>query len=115
MLTAEEIAQIKADLEEKQKRKAEKAKQKEGDKGKGENKDGAKPKEDSSKGKSTNSPPKVTSPAPTPTPQPSSHEKYALHRDLFSLRTADHRRRRQAAQAKELAPRLPGVPRGAMK
>lgn len=39
------------------------------------------------------------------------HERYVLHRDIFALRTADHRRRRQAVQAKDLAPRLPGAPR----
>ena len=113
MLSAEEIAQVKADLEERQKRNAEKkAKEKEGgDKGKGEDKDGGKPEEDSGKDKKTNTPPKVTSPAPTSTPQPPSHEKYTLHRDVFALRTAEHRRRRQTAQAKELAPRLPGAPR----
>ena len=115
-LTVEEIAQVKADWEEKQKRKAEKEKEKkEGDKGKAEGKDGEKPKEDSSKGETTKvAPSKVTSPAPAPTPQQPSHEKYALHRDMFALRTAEHRRRRQAAQAKELAPRLPGAPRSAV-
>ena len=48
----------------------------------------------------------ATSPAP-PTP---THQRYTLHRDIFALRLAEHRRRRQAAQAKELAPRLPGAP-----
>ena len=110
-LTAEEIAQLKADWEEKQKRKAEKSKEKEGDKGKGEGKDGGSSKEDSSKDKTAKTPPVVTSPAPSPTPQQPSHEKYALHRDMFALRTAEHRRRRQTAQVKELAPRLPGAPR----
>jgi len=110
-LSAEEIARVKADLEERQKRKAEKAKEKDGDKGKGEDKGEGKPKGDSNKDKTA---PKVTSPASTPTPQQPSHEKYALHRDMFALRTAEHRRRRQTAQAKELAPRLPGAPRNAV-
>ena len=52
------------------------------------------------------SPPSNASPAPAmPT-----HQRYTLHRDIFALRLAEHRRRRQAAQAKELAPRLPGAP-----
>jgi len=111
-LSAEEIAQVKADWEEKQKRKAEKeAKEKGGDKGKGEGKEGGEPKEESSKDKTTKPPPKVASPTPTPTPQQPLHEKYTLHRDLFTSRTREHRRRRQTAQAKELAPRLPGAPR----
>ena len=110
-LSAEEIAQVKADWEEKQKRKAEKAKEKEVEKEKGDDKDGGKSKDESSKDKST---PKVTSPAPAPTPQQPSHEKYALHRDMFALRTAEHRRRKQTAQVKELAPRLPGAPRSAV-
>jgi len=107
-LTAEEIAQIKADWEEKQKSKAEKAKEKEPEKDKGDNKDGGKSKDESSKGKdkSGGTPPKVTLPTATPP-----HEKYALHRNMFALRTAEHRRRKQSAQAQELAPRLPGAPR----
>lgn len=105
---------MKADWEEKQKRKAEKAKEKEGEEGKGEDKDGGKPKDDASKDKATKTPPKVTSPAPAPAPQRPSHEKYALHRDMFALRTAEHRKRRQTAQVKELAPRLPGAPRSAV-
>ena len=107
-LSAEEIAQVKADWEEKQKRKAEKAKEKESEKGKVENKD------DSSKDKTTKTPPEVATPAPAPTPKQPSHEKYALHRDMFALRTGEHRRRRQTAQVKELAPRLPGAPRNAV-
>ena len=110
-LSAEEIARVKADWEEKQKRKAETAKEKETEKGKGDDKDGGKSKDESSKDKTTKTPPKVTSPAPAPTPQQPSHEKYALHRDMFALRTAEHRRRKQTAQVKELAPRLPGAPR----
>jgi len=103
-LSAEEIAQIKADLEEKQKRKAEKAKEKESEKGKDDDKDGSKPKDESNKDK-------TTLPAPASTSQQPSHEKYALHRDLFALRTAEHRRRKQTAQAKDLAPKLPAAPR----
>ncbi|KAF9647044.1 DUF1742-domain-containing protein [Thelephora ganbajun] len=113
-LSVEEIAQVKTDWEERRKRKTEKAKEKEGEKGKGDDKDGGKPKDDSSKDKTTKTPPKVTPPAPAPTPQQPSHEKYALHRDVFALRTAEHRRRKQTAQAKELAPRLPGAPRSAV-
>jgi len=40
--------------------------------------------------------------APTPT-----HEGDVLRRNISSLRVAEHWRRRQAAQAKTLAPRLP--------
>jgi len=98
---------VKADWEEKQKRKAEMAKEKETEKGKGDDKDGGKSKDESGKDKTTKTPPKVTSPAP----QKPSHEKYALHRDMFALRTAEHRKQKQTAQVKALAPRLPGAPR----
>ena len=108
VLSAEEITQVKADWEEKQKHKAEKTKEKETEKGKGDDKDSGKPKDESSKDKT---PPKATSPAPTPAAQQPSHEKYTLHRDIFALRTGEHRRRKQAAQAKSLAPRLPAAPR----
>ena len=100
---------MKADWEERQKRKAEMAKEKEKEKAKGDDKDGGKAKDESGKDKTT--PPKVTSPTPSPTPQKPSHEKYALHRDMFTLRTAEHRKRKQTAQVKALAPKLPGAPR----
>ena len=105
---------MKADWEEKQKRKAEAAKEKEVEKGKGDDKDGVKPEGEAGKDKTTNTPPKAASPAPAPAPQRPSHEKYALHRDMFSLRTTEHRKRKQTAQVKELAPRLPGAPRSAV-
>ncbi|VDC04113.1 unnamed protein product [Peniophora sp. CBMAI 1063] len=43
------------------------------------------------------------------------HEKYSLHRHIFSMRQDEHRRRRQAAEAKNLAPRLPGAPSGGIQ
>lgn len=107
MLSAAEIAELKADWEEKQKRKAEKAKEKEVEKGKDDKEGDGKSKDEPSKDKTVTTPPKATS----PTPQQPSHEKYALHRDMFALRTAEHRRRKQTAQAKTLAPRLPPAPR----
>jgi len=109
-LSAEEIAQVKGEWEEKQKRKAEK-KETEGKKG-DDSKDGEGSKDETSTDTPTKTPPNVTTPTtPTPTSQRPSHEKYALHRDMYALRTAEHRRRKQTTQAKELAPRLPGVPR----
>jgi len=104
---------VKADWEEKQKRKAELAKEKEAGKAKGDEKDGEKSKDESSKD-TTKTPPEVASPVPTSTPQKPSHEKYTLHRDMFALRTAEHRKRKQTAQARELAPKLPGAPRNAI-
>ncbi|KAJ7591368.1 AAA-ATPase Vps4-associated protein 1-domain-containing protein [Mycena floridula] len=80
-LSAEEIAKIKEEYEEKQRKKAEKEKEKEKA--------------------------KVVTPASPATP---SHEKFQLHRDFFAMRLQEHRKRRQTAQAKELAPRFPGVP-----
>lgn len=103
---------MKADWEERQKRKAEKAKE-EGDKGKGDEKDAEKSKDNTNTDK-TKTLPKATSPAPTPAPQQPSHEKYALHRGVFALRTAEHRKRKQVSQANALAPRLPGAPRNAV-
>lgn len=99
---------MKADWEERQKHKAENAKEKGTEKGKGDDKGDGKPKDENNKDKT---PPKATSPAPAPTPQRPSHEKYALHRGMFALRTAEHRKRKQTAQAKELAPKLPMAPR----
>ncbi|OCH95952.1 DUF1742-domain-containing protein [Obba rivulosa] len=113
-LAPEDIAKVKQEWEERQKRKQDKAKEKE--KGKDE-KDGADDKGGEGKEKDTTKSvaktpgslsPAQASPSPPATP---SHEKYTLHRDIFALRLAEHRKRRQVAQAKELAPRLPGTPK----
>ncbi|KAI0301844.1 VPS4-associated protein 1 [Multifurca ochricompacta] len=55
------------------------------------------------------SPPAVGSGAVTPT-----HKRYSLHRDFYAMRQAEYRRRRQAKQMQELAPRLPGAPHGSL-
>ncbi|KAI0722182.1 VPS4-associated protein 1 [Cerioporus squamosus] len=103
-LSPEEIAKVKAEWEERQKKKTEKAKEKEKDK-EGDDKDA----KDGEKKKSA-LPGSLTPPSATPAPATPTHQRYTLHRDIFALRLAEHRRRRQAAQAKELAPRLPGAP-----
>ncbi|KAF7331881.1 Proteasome endopeptidase complex [Mycena kentingensis (nom. inval.)] len=50
---------------------------------------------------------KLSSPPPygaaSPKPAGASHQKYVLHRDIFSLRVAEHGKRRQTAQAKDVA------------
>ena len=115
-LGSEEIAKVKAEWEERQARK--KAKEKE--KKKEQEKDEDKGKEDK-EGKSTESRKDAATldserkstlsspPATSATPQPT-HQRYSLHRDIFAMRLAEHRKRRQTAQAKELAPRLPHPP-----
>ncbi|KAG2158971.1 DUF1742-domain-containing protein [Suillus bovinus] len=107
-ISAEEIAKLREEWEEKQKRKKEKAdkdKDKDKDKTAGE---GEKKEDDGKSEKSSKVPgslPTSGSLSPKPT-----HEKYILHRDIFALRVSEHRRRRQTSQAKDLAPRLPGAP-----
>lgn len=101
----EEIRRVKEEWEEKQRLK-EKAKDEDKDK----DKDKAS-KEASSKSKST-------PPAPTPmpvvstTPKPT-HERYVLHRDIWAMRLAEHKKRRQTTAVKQVAPRLPIAPRTA--
>lgn len=96
----QEIRKIKEEWEEKQRRKE-------------------KPKE--AEKTETQGKPTVTStpppPAPIPVPVPEQttaakpvHDKYALHRDVWAMRLAEHRKRRQTAAAKEVAPRLPSAP-----
>ncbi|KAK0498325.1 VPS4-associated protein 1 [Armillaria luteobubalina] len=108
----DEIAKVKVEWEEKQKRKAEREKEKEKEKDK---EDAEKDKDnDKVKKEKKSTPPKSPnslSPPSTPKSSPA-HERYALHRDIFTMRQTEHRRRRQAAQAKDLAPRFPGAPRG---
>ncbi|KAM5534887.1 hypothetical protein V8D89_011442 [Ganoderma adspersum] len=111
-LSPEEIAKVKAEYEERQKKKrVEKTKEKEADKdGKEDQEVDAKGgKKSSTPASGTKSPPS-SSASPSPGPATPTHQRYMLHRDIFALRLAEHRRRRQAAQAKELAPRLPGAP-----
>ncbi|KAF8076081.1 VPS4-associated protein 1 [Lyophyllum atratum] len=112
-LTDEEIAKVKEEWEEKQRKKKEKEKEKEKESEKNKDKkdsDGTKEKE--SKREDSKSP-KIPSSSSTPkTPPTPLHERYALHRDFFAMRQAEHRKRRQTAQAKDLAPRLPGAPSG---
>ncbi|EIW82516.1 DUF1742-domain-containing protein [Coniophora puteana RWD-64-598 SS2] len=116
----EEIDRVKKEWEEKQKQKREreKEKEKEQDKGKDGEAKGDQDKDKDSKDKSANKSedkiPVSTTPAPIASPslpKKPTHEKYTLHRDIFALRVAEHRKRRQTAQAKNLAPRLPGAPR----
>lgn len=126
--TAEEIAAVKAEFEEKKKKKE--AQEKEKKLKEKSDEDSTKTDSAADKEKTTASmPPSVT---PSPAPAGPSHKKYALHRDYYAsksteesqsvqsssvaerflvVRQTEHRKRRQAAQAKILAPRLPGVPR----
>lgn len=112
---ADEIAKVKEEWEEKQKRKAEKEKaDKEKEKEKEKDKEKKDDKKDNEKEKEGSKSPKIPGSLSPPTPQTpaATHQRYTLHRDMFSMRLTEHRKRRQASQAKELAPRLPGAPRG---
>lgn len=114
-LSSDEIAKIKEEWDEQQRRKADrlKEKQKANDKDKeGDGKDSEK-----AKAADTKVPGALTSSSPSPGPSPTptaSHQRYSLHRDFFAMRLAVHRKRRQTAQAKEIAPRLPSAPRQPM-
>ncbi|KAI0034098.1 VPS4-associated protein 1 [Vararia minispora EC-137] len=111
-VSAEVIAKIKEEYEAAQKRKKEKGKgkEKEGDKD-GKEKDEAQDKNEGAKSPSS-SPGLATPPSSDMKTPP--HEKYALHRHMFSLRIDEHRRRRQTKEMQNLAPRLPGAPTGSI-
>jgi len=70
-----------------------------------------KDKEESEAKAAPKSPPPPATPPPPPT---STHNKYTLQRHLFAARQLEHRKRRQIKEAREVAPRLPGVPGGAL-
>ncbi|KAL4075742.1 hypothetical protein J3A83DRAFT_4186583 [Scleroderma citrinum] len=106
-VSAEEIAKIRQEWEEKQKKKKEKEKN-DKERGEGDKEQGKKAAEETPETEATATAP-VQPTLSIATPK-LTHERYVLHRDIFSLRVADHRRRRQTAQAKTLAPRLPGTP-----
>jgi hypothetical protein len=115
-LSPEEIEKVKEEWEEKQRKKKEKEKEdkkvKENEKNKKDSDGSDKKTEEESKKSKAKSP--VTSAPSSPPPSAPKHERYALHRDYFAMRLAEHRKRRQATQAKQLAPRLPGAPRDAL-
>jgi hypothetical protein len=111
----EEILKVKEEWEERQKQKAEKAKER--DAAKEKEKEGSKDEggeKDKKESKATEvKTPKISGTPTGSTPTPTStHKRFALHRDFFAMRLSEHRRRKRVTQAKELAPRLPGVPRG---
>lgn len=117
-LSTEEIAKVKQEWEERQKkRKQEKEKAKEDEKKEKEadEKESGKAATKDKEVEKPKSPGALTPPSTTSSPPPPTHERYTLHRDMFALRLAEHRRRRQIAQAKELAPRLPGAPRESLQ
>ncbi|PSR73482.1 hypothetical protein PHLCEN_2v10774 [Hermanssonia centrifuga] len=108
-LSPEEIAKVKEEWEERQKKKQEKAKEQ--DRGKKEGDAEAKTED---KDETKKSPPPSKSPASpsgSSTPNTPTHQRYTLHRDIFSMRLGEHRKRKQTAQARALAPLLPGAPR----
>jgi hypothetical protein len=110
--STEEIAKVKEEWEKKQREKREAKKASEKDKEKPGEKEG----KDESKGANVKTPGawSESTVSNTPTSTKPSHQRYTLHRDYFAMRQAAHRRRRQVSQAKELAPRLPGAPRGVL-
>lgn len=110
-LSPEEIAEVKKNWEEQQRRKKEKEAAKEKDKG---DKEEGKDSESKDANKKKKDILDTLLIAPTPSPPTAKHQRFTLHRDVFALRLAEHRKRRQAAQAKSLAPKLPSAPQGGL-
>jgi hypothetical protein len=112
-MSPEEIARIKVEWEAKEARKEKKEKDKEtaaadGDaSGESKKDDGGKDKAASlsSSAPGTPSSPSVTIPT---------FKQYSL-RNFYAMRQAEHRRRKEAKQTQELAPRLPGAPYGSLQ
>ncbi|KAI0317742.1 VPS4-associated protein 1 [Amylostereum chailletii] len=121
-VTAEAIAKVKEEWEASQKRKEKARADKEkasakASPDKDETEDGEGKADKKTETKSPSPPgsmPGALSPASPSTPSTPAHEKYALHRHMFAMRQDDHRKRRQVKQMQELAPRLPGAPRGTL-
>ncbi|EJD54078.1 DUF1742-domain-containing protein [Auricularia subglabra TFB-10046 SS5] len=109
-VSTDEILKIKQEWDERQKRKEEKEKEQKDDKDKANDKD---KKDDDDTKKNTKSPAPSLPASPPATAKPT-HEKYSLHRDIFAMRQSEHRKRRNAAQAKEVAPRIPSAPRSSI-
>ncbi|KAJ7781558.1 VPS4-associated protein 1 [Mycena metata] len=113
-LSQEDVGKVIAEWEDRQKRKKEKEKEKADKDAKDTEKDSKGKAKEKTEGEDSAASPKLPgslSPKPASTP---SHERFTLHRDMFAMRQGEHRKRRQTAQAKDLAPRLPGAPRGTL-
>ena len=121
-LSEEEIQKVKEEYEARQKKRKEKEegekKEKEKEKdgaAKDEKKDNIgnnekeKGAEDNKVSATVQSPPPSGGSSPPPTV---AHQRYTLHREIFAMRLDIHKKRRQTAQAKNIAPRLPSAPRG---
>lgn len=110
-LSDAEIKKIAEEWEEKQRLKKEKDKDKDkADDGPSDDKDTT---NDEKKKKIPPPPAPIPVPTSTSTPTPaSSHPQFVLHRQIFAMRVAEHKKRRQSAQVKQIAPRLPSVPSG---
>ena len=121
-MSKEEIARVKAEWEAKEARKKAKENGKSGAEGKeaereaaggdGKKNDGAKSPSPSIPGGVSSSPSSSSPPSGSSAAATSTHKRYSLHRDFYAMRQAEHRRRGQTKQMQELAPRLPGAPRG---
>ena len=107
-------ARQKKRKEKEEKEKKEKEKEKEGA-AKDEKKDNIgnnekdKGAEDNKVSATVQSPPPSGGSSPPPTV---AHQRYTLHREIFAMRLDIHKKRRQTAQAKNIAPRLPSAPQG---
>jgi len=131
-VSPEEIAKVKQEWEEKQRQKKDKVQSegKEGSQADGDGKNSTEGAHKDAEGKEVDVGTKAgdreekkpanpitviprASPPEEPTSRPT-HERYVLHRSIFALRTTEHRRKRQAAQAKDLVPRFPGTPRSSL-
>ena len=118
-VSEEEIQKAKEEYEARQKKRKEKEeKEKEDKKGKDvstkDEKDGVEKKErekaEEKKAATVQSP----SSSGGSSPPTNTHQRYTLHREIFAMRLDIHKKRRQAAQAKNIAPRLPSAPRGSL-
>lgn len=107
-LSDAEIKKITEEWEEKQRLKKEKEKEKEKDKEKSEGDKDSKPTTDEDAKKKPLTLPPVT--PVTPTASAPVHPQFTLHRQIFAMRQAEQRKRRQVAQVRAIAPRLPSVP-----
>lgn len=101
-LTEAEIKKVADEWKEKQRLKAEKAKSKEANT----TAEGG----TTTDSTSTSTPPAPPTPVTPPAPPAPSHPQFILHRQIFAMRQAEHRKKRQATRVKQVAPQLPSVP-----
>ncbi|KAF8583953.1 DUF1742-domain-containing protein [Ramaria rubella] len=111
VVSDKEIRRVKEEWEERQRLKQERAKGDDKLEEVGKESEAKKPSMTSSSKPSPSPPASIPVPGSNVAMKPT-HQRYTLHRDVWAMRLAEHKKKRQNKVVKEIAPKLPMTPRG---